>query len=255
MPDGTYELISGHRRKRASEILGLPTLPVIVRDVDHDTGTVMMVDSNFQRETILPSERAFAYKMKMEAMNRQGQRNDLTSTQGVQKLSVEKIAEENNESRETVRRFIRLTYLIPELLQLVDNKVLVTQEETEQDENKESILKMAMLPAVEISYLTEDEQYMLLDAIEMAQATPSHAQARLLRDKSEKRILTDYMIEDIMAEQKPNQKLQVKFQYENIKQYFPDEFTPEQMQDKIQELLKDYKREWQKERRKEEYAR
>lgn len=217
-----------------------------------------MVDSNFQRETILPSERAFAYKMRLEAMNRQGKRNDLTSAHNEQKLgktSREILAEEMGESASNIQRYIRLTYLIPELLQLVDNKVLVMQEELEQHEDKESILKMAMLPAVEISYLNEDEQYMLLDAIEMEQATPSHAQARLLREKSEKGLLTEYIIEDIMEEEKPNQKLQVKFPYESIKQYFPDEFTPEQMQDKIQELLKDYKREWQKERRKEEYAR
>lgn len=214
-------MIAGHRRKIGCELANIKTLDCIVRNLTDDEATIVMVDSNFQRETILPSERAFAYKMKMEAMNRQGQRNDLTLSQGATKLdSAKLVGKETGESRDTVFRYIRLTYLIPELLQLVDNKVLVTQEETEQDENKESILKMAMLPAVEISYLTEDEQYMLLDAIEMAQATPSHAQARLLREKSEKRILTDYMIEDIMAEQKPNQKLQVKFQYEEEKKNY-----------------------------------
>ena len=217
-----------------------------------------MVDSNFQRETILPSERAFAYKMRLEAMNRQGKRYDLTSDhneQKLQKTSREILAEEMGDSQSNIRRYIRLTYLIPELMQLVDNKVLVMQEETEQQESKENMLKMGMLPAVEISYLTEDEQYMLLDAIEMTQATPSHAQARILREKSEKGLLTEYIIEDIMDEEKPNQKLQVKFKYESIKQYFPDEFTPEQIQNKIQELLKDYKREWQKKIKREEYAR
>ena len=237
--NGRYELVSGHRRKKACEIARIETLDCIVRDLTDDEATIVMVDSNFQRERILPSERAYAYKMKLEAMKRQGQRTDLTSTQGVQKLSVEKIGEENGESRESVRRYIRLTFLIPELLQLVDNMFL--------EEAKEE-LKMAMLPAVEISYLNENEQYELLDTMELLQATPSHSQARIIRDESERHILTTDRINEILCEEKPNQKEQVKLKYDSIKQYFPKHYTIEQMEKVIENLLKNYQKQWQRKR-------
>ena len=246
--NGRYELIAGHRRKRGCEIAGIETLDCVIRNLTDDEATIIMVDSNFQREKILPSERAFAYKMRLEAMNRQGKRTDLTSVHIEQKLnktSRELLAEEVGESSSAVQRYIRLTYLIPEILQLVDNHELENVEE--------GTLKMAMLPAIEISYLTEEEQYNLLDTMSLLEATPSHSQTRIMREESEKGTLTQDKIEEIMEQEKPNQKDQVKFHYDKIKHYFPKKYTIEQMEKVIEQLLKDYQKQWQKKR--EEYIR
>ena len=233
--DGTYEMVSGHRRKRACELAQIEELPCIVRNLTDDEATIIMVDSNLQREQILPSERAFAYKMKLEAIKSQGKRNDLTSTQPVQKLSVEVIADEMGESRESVRRYIRLTELIPELLQFVDNHYLRDKDN----------MTMALAPAVEISYLTKNEQDMLLEAMETSLATPSTPQAKILREESEKGTLTEEKIQDILDEEKPNQKEQVKFTYDKVKDYFPKGYTVQQMQSVIEKLLQKYQLQWQ----------
>lgn len=233
--DGTYEMVSGHRRKRACELAQIEELPCIVRNLTDDEATIIMVDSNLQREQILPSERAFAYKMKLEAIKSQGKRNDLTSTQPVQKLSVEVIADEMGESRESVRRYIRLTELIPELLQFVDNHYLRDKEN----------MTMALAPAIEISYLSKNEQDMLLEAMETSLATPSTPQAKRLREESEKGTLTEEKIQDILDEEKPNQKEQVKFTYDKVKNYFPKGYTVQQMQNVIEKLLQKYQLQWQ----------
>ena len=233
--DGTYEMVSGHRRKRACELAQIEELPCIVRNLTDDEATIIMVDSNLQREQILPSERAFAYKMKLEAIKSQGKRNDLTSTQPVQKLSVEVIANEMGESRESVRRYIRLTELIPELLQFVDNHYLRDKEN----------MTMALAPAIEISYLSKNEQDMLLEAMETSLATPSTPQAKRLREESEKGTLTEEKIQDILDEEKPNQKEQVKFTYDKVKDYFPKGYTVQQMQNVIEKLLQKYQLQWQ----------
>lgn len=233
--DGTYEMVSGHRRKRACELAQIEELPCIVRNLTDDEATIIMVDSNLQREQILPSERAFAYKMKLEAIKSQGKRNDLTSTQPVQKLSVEVIADEMGESRESVRRYIRLTELIPELLQFVDNHYLRDKEN----------MTMALAPAIEISYLSKNEQDMLLEAMETSLATPSTPQAKRLREESEKGTLTEEKIQDILDEEKPNQKEQVKFTYDKVKDYFPKGYTVQQMQNVIEKLLQKYQLQWQ----------
>ena len=233
--DGTYEMVSGHRRKRACELAQIEEMPCIVRNLTDDEATIIMVDSNLQREEILPSERAFAYKMKLEAIKRQGKRNDLTSTQVVQKLSVEVIADETGESREKIRRYIRLTYLNPELLQFVDNHYLKDKEK----------ITMALAPAVEISYLKVNEQEILLEAIETSLATPSTPQAKRLREESEKGTLTEEKIYDILDEEKPNQKEQVKFSYDKVKDYFPKGYTIQQMQNVIEKLLQKYQIQWQ----------
>ena len=233
--DGTYEMVSGHRRKRACELAQIEELPCIVRNLTDDEATIIMVDSNLQREQILPSERAFAYKMKLEAIKSQGKRNDLTSTQPVQKLSVEVIADELGESRESVRRYIRLTELIPELLQFVDNHYLRDKEN----------MTMALAPAIEISYLSKNEQDMLLEAMETSLATPSTPQAKRLREESEKGTLTEEKIQDILDEEKPNQKEQVKFTYDKVKDYFPKGYTVQQMQSVIEKLLQKYQLQWQ----------
>lgn len=233
--DGTYEMVSGHRRKRACELAQIEEMPCIVRNLTDDEATIIMVDSNLQREEILPSERAFAYKMKLEAIKRQGKRNDLTSTQVVQKLSVEVIADETGESREKIRRYIRLTYLNPELLQFVDNHYLKDKEK----------ITMALAPAVEISYLKNNEQEILLEAIETSLATPSTPQAKRLREESEKGTLTEEKIYEILDEEKPNQKEQVKFSYDKVKDYFPKGYTIQQMQNVIEKLLQKYQIQWQ----------
>lgn len=233
--DGTYEMVSGHRRKRACELAQIEEMPCIVRNLTDDEATIIMVDSNLQREEILPSERAFAYKMKLEAIKRQGKRNDLTSTQVVQKLSVEIIADETGESREKIRRYIRLTYLNPELLQFVDNHYLKDKEK----------ITMALAPAVEISYLKDNEQEILLEAIETSLATPSTPQAKRLREESEKGTLTEEKIYEILDEEKPNQKEQVKFSYDKVKDYFPKGYTIQQMQNVIEKLLQKYQIQWQ----------
>lgn len=223
LPDGAYELISGHRRKRASELLGLPTLPVIVREVDHDTGTVMMVDSNFQREEILPSERARAYKMKLEAIKRQGARNDLTSDQLGQKLerksSRDLIAENSPDSSTQIQRYLRLNELIPELLRMVDDR------------------KIALTPAVEISYLTKEEQEILFMTIDCEMATPSLSQAQRMKQISREGKLTDDMILQIMSEKKKPECWNLTIPMNKVSRYFPRSYTPQKMEEVILALL------------------
>jgi ParB family chromosome partitioning protein len=220
LPDGGYELISGHRRLAACQVLGIETMPVIVREMSDDEAVIAMVDANLQRETILPSEKAFAYKMKLEAIKHQG----VASAQVGQKLlSVEIVADDAGESRNQIKRYIRLTYLIPELLSMVDEN------------------KMAFNPAVEISYLEQSEQRVLLDAMELNDCTPSHAQSIRLKKLSQEGVLDDQMIYAVMSEEKPNQQEQIKFKREDLKKYFPAGYTDEQMRRDIikgLELLK-----------------
>lgn len=218
--DGGYEFISGHRRLAACQVLGIETMPVIVREMSDDEAVIAMVDANLQRETILPSEKAFAYKMKLEAIKHQGK----ASVQVAEKLlSVEKVADDAGESKDQVRRYIRLTYLIPELLSMVDEN------------------KIAFNPAVEISYLEQSEQRVLLDALELNDCTPSHAQSIRLKKLSQDGVLDDQMIYAVMSEEKPNQQEQIKFKREDLKKYFPAGYTDEQMRRDIikgLELLK-----------------
>ena len=220
LPDGGYELISGHRRLAACQVLGIETMPVIVREMSDDEAVIAMVDANLQRETILPSEKAFAYKMKLEAIKHQG----VASAQVGQKLlSVEIVADDAGESRNQIKRYIRLTYLIPELLSMVDEN------------------KIAFNPAVEISYLDKLEQRVLLDAMELNDCTPSHAQSIRLKKLSQDGVLDDRMIYAVMSEEKPNQQEQIKFKREDLKKYFPAGYTDEQMRRDIikgLELLK-----------------
>lgn len=220
LPDGGYELISGHRRLAACQVLGIETMPVIVREMSDDEAVIAMVDANLQRETILPSEKAFAYKMKLEAIKHQG----VASAQVGQKLlSVEIVADDAGESRNQIKRYIRLTYLIPELLSMVDEN------------------KIAFNPAVEISYLDKSEQRVLLDAMELNDRTPSHAQSIRLKKLSQQGVLDDQMIYAVMSEEKPNQQEQIKFKREDLKKYFPAGYTDEQMRRDIikgLELLK-----------------
>lgn len=220
LTDGGYELISGHRRLAACQVLGLETMPVIVREMPDDEAVIAMVDANLQRETILPSEKAFAYKMKLDAIKHQGR----TSVQVAEKLlSVEKVAEDAGESKDQVRRYIRLTYLIPELLSMVDEN------------------KIAFNPAVEISYLEQSEQRVLLNAMEMNDCTPSHAQSMRLKKMSQDGVLNDEQIYAVMSEEKPNQQEQIKFKKEELKKYFPPSYTDAQMRKDIikgLELLK-----------------
>ena len=220
LPDGGYELISGHRRIAACQELGIETMPVIVREMSDDEAVIAMVDANLQRETILPSEKAFAYKMKLEAIKHQG----VASAQVGQKLlSVEIVADDAGESRNQIKRYIRLTYLIPELLSMVDKN------------------KIAFNPAVEISYLEQSEQRVLLDAMELNDCTPSHAQSIRLKKLSQDGVLDDRMIYAVMSEEKPNQQEQIKFKREDLKKYFPAGYTDEQMRRDIikgLELLK-----------------
>lgn len=220
LTDGGYELISRHRRLAACQVLGLETMPVIVREMPDDEAVIAMVDANLQRETILPSEKAFAYKMKLDAIKHQGR----TSVQVAEKLlSVEKVAEDAGESKDQVRRYIRLTYLIPELLSMVDEN------------------KIAFNPAVEISYLEQSEQRVLLNAMEMNDCTPSHAQSIRLKKMSQDGVLNDEQIYAVMSEEKPNQQEQIKFKKEELKKYFPPSYTDAQMRKDIikgLELLK-----------------
>lgn len=208
--DGTYEMVAGHRRRRACQLAQLSEMPCVVRELTDDEATILMVDSNVQREEILPSERAWAFKMKLEALNRQGKRVDLTSTPSVQKLSVEIVAEEFGISREQVRRYVALTNLDSALLKMVDEN------------------KIALRPAVQISYMKKQDQKELLDAIESFDATPSEKQAKLLRDLSEKGILDRDKIDEIMAEEKPNQVVQYKIKYERFRKYLPKNVETEQ---------------------------
>ena len=226
-PKGGYEIISGHRRQHAAELAGLETLPVIVRQMDDDAAIILMVDSNLQREHILPSERAFAYKMKMDAMKNQGTRSDLTSTQVVSKLrSNEKLGAENNQSRETVRRFIRLTNLIPELLDMVDNKTV------------------SFNPAVELSYLSPEQQQEVIRAMDDTQNFPSVSQAKRIKKLAQDGTFTTETIVAIMGEEKKSELDTVTIKNDTLRKYFPRSYTPKQMEDTIIKLLE----QWQKKR-------
>ena len=230
LEDGSYELISGHRRKRACELAGLSTMPVIIRDIDRDAATIIMVDSNLQRESILPSERAKAYKMKLDAIKRQGARHDLTSTQVAQKLSVEKVAEEAGTSKDQVRRYIRLNELQPELQQMVDEG------------------KIGMTPAVEISYLKPDEQRLLIETIDSEQATPSLSQAQRMKRLSQEGKLNDDSMLGIMMEQKKPENWNLSLPMDKIKKYFPRSYTPQRMEETIIKLLES----WMKKRQRDQ---
>ena len=218
--DGCYELVSGHRRKRACELAGLETMPVIIRNLDDDAATIIMVDSNLQRENILPSERAFAFKLKLEAIKRQGSRTDLTSVQVGQKLNArEVVAKEGGASSVQVQRYIRLTELIPELLSMVDEK------------------KIAFNPAVELSYLKSEEQLLLIDAMDTEQATPSLSQAQRLKKFSAEGNCTLEAMCAIMSEEKKGEPDKVTLTGDKIKKYFPKNYTPQQMEATIIKLL------------------
>ena len=230
-PKGGYEIISGHRRQHAAELAGLETLPVIVRQMDDDAAIILMVDSNLQREHILPSERAFAYKMKLDAMKNQGTRSDLTSTQVVSKLrSNEKLGAENNQSRETVRRFIRLTNLIPELLDMVDNKTV------------------SFNPAVELSYLSPEQQQEVIRAMDDTQNFPSVSQAKRIKKLAQDGTFTTETVVAIMGEEKKSELDTVTIKNDTLKKYFPRSYTPKQMEDTIIKLLE----QWQKKRQRSE---
>lgn len=232
--DGSYEMVAGHRRRKASELAGKETMPCIVRDLDDDEATIIMVDSNLQRESILPSEKAFAYKMKLEAMNRQGQRTDLTSVQLEQKLrgtsSREVLAKQLGESGPQIFRYIRLTELIPSLLEMVDDK------------------QIAFNPAVELSYLAENEQQDLYKTMQSEDCTPSLAQAQRIKKLSQDGRLNVDVIFSILTEEKPNQKEKFNIQRERIDRYFPKNFNEKQKEDLIVQLLES----WYKKRQKEQ---
>ena len=226
-PEGGYEIISGHRRLHAAELSGLKTIPVIVRNMDDDAAVIAMVDANLQRETILPSERAFAYRMKLEAMKHQGQRTDLTSGQVGPKLrSDEQLALDSGESRKQVQRFIRLTELIPELLDMVDQK------------------QLSFNPAVELSYLSQPEQRELLDAMDYAQSTPSLSQAQRLKKLSQEGTLNRDTMRTIMSEIKKPELGNITLKDATLRKYFPRSYTPRQIQETIIKLLE----QWQKRR-------
>ena len=228
-PNGGYELISGHRRKRGCEMAGLQTMPVIIRDLDDDAAVLVMVDSNIQREELLPSERAFAYKMKLEALKHQGARSDLTSRQVVGKLEMADVVGQNaGESGRQVQRYIRLTELISELLDMVDER------------------KLAFNPAVEVSYLKQDEQRMLLEAMDAEQTTPSLSQAQRLKKFSQEGRLTEEAMSAIMSEEKKSDMDKVTLRSDTLRRYFPKSYTPKQMEQTIIKLLDV----WQKQRQK-----
>ena len=236
MPDGGYQMVSGHRRKMAAELAELPTVPCIVRELTDDEAVIIMVDSNLQRDQVLPSEKAFAYKMKLDAMKRQGQRTDLTSDPLGQKLkgkySVAVVAEETPDSKTQVQRYIRLTNLLPELLDMVDNSVLKEKDK----------LQMALRPAVELSYLTEGEQNALLEIMDGEECTPSHAQAIKMRGFSEKDKLNADVILSIMQEEKPNQVEQFKMPKERISKFFAPGTPAQKIEDTIVKALEMYRR-------------
>lgn len=227
LPDGGYELISGHRRLAACQVLGIKTMPVIVREMSDDEAVIAMVDANLQRETILPSEKAFAYKMKLEAIKHQG----VTSRQvGEKLLSVTQVSKDSDDSERQIQRYIRLTYLIPELLSMVDDN------------------KIAFNPAVEISYLDRDEQLTLLDAINMNDCTPSHAQSIRLKKMSQDGLLTADAIYAILSEEKPNQKEQIKLPRDELRKYFPQNYSDEQIKRDILKGLELLKRQRERNR-------
>lgn len=228
-PDGGYEIISGHRRHRASELAGKETMPVIVREMDDDAAIILMVDANLQRETILPSERAYAYKMKLDALKHQGARTDLTSDQVGPKLTAaEKVAEEANDSQTQVKRYIRLTELIPELLDMVDNG------------------QIKFNPAVELSYLAHEEQKDFLEAMDYAQAAPSLSQAQRIKKLAQEGKCTLDAMCEIMNEMKKDELDKVTLKTSVLRKYFPKSYTNKQMEDKIIQLLE----QWQKKREK-----
>ena len=230
-PEGGYELVAGHRRHRASELAEKETMPVIVRDLDDDAATIIMVDSNLQRESLLPSERAFAYKMKLDAMKHQGERVDLTSSQVGTKLRADEIlAQQAGSSRNQVQRYIRLTELIPELMDMVDEK------------------KIALNPAYELSFLKKEEQVDLLDAMDSEQATPSLSQAQRLKKYSQEGHLTLDMMRVIMGEEKKSDLDRVTFTSDTLRKYFPKSYTPQRMQETIIKLLEA----WQKKRQRDQ---
>ena len=226
-PDGDgYEIISGHRRQYAAKLAGLDTLPVIVRQMSDDAAVILMVDSNLQREHILPSERAFAYKMKLDAIKNQGARSDLTSTQVAQKLSVEKVGDDAGVSKDTIRRFIRLTNLVPELLDMVDEK------------------KISFNPAVELSYLDESQQRAFLEAMDGTQNAPSVSQAQQLKKMAQCGEFTYEKAFDILGQEKKSEQDTVTIKNDILRKYFPRSYTPRQMEEKIIQLLDA----WQKKR-------
>ena len=230
-PEGGYELVAGHRRHRASELAEKETMPVSVRDLDDDAATIIMVDSNLQRESLLPSERAFAYKMKLDAMKHQGERVDLTSSQVGTKLRADEIlAQQAGSSRNQVQRYIRLTELIPELMDMVDEK------------------KIALNPAYELSFLKKEEQVDLLDAMDSEQATPSLSQAQRLKKYSQEGHLTLDMMRVIMGEEKKSDLDRVTFTSDTLRKYFPKSYTPQRMQETIIKLLEA----WQKKRQRDQ---
>ena len=229
LDNGDYEVISGHRRLHACKKAGIETVPALIYAIDRDAAAIALVDSNLQREKILPSEKAFAYKMKLEAMNRQGQRTDLTSAQVGRKLeTAEIIGEQSGESRNQVRRYIRLTNLIPSILQMVDEG------------------KIALTPAVELSYLTETEQADLLETMESEDCTPSLSQAQQLKALSQRGELTMDDIFTLLCQPKANQKEKVSFFRDDIRSFFPPHYSTARMQSTIVELLKGYQRSWQR---------
>ena len=229
-PEGGYEIISGHRRQHAAQLAGLETLPVIVRNMDDDAAVLLMVDSNLQREIILPSERAFAYKMKLEAIKNQGARSDLTSGQIVQKskLSIERVAEDAGEGYKTVQRFIRLTNLIPELLDMVDEK------------------KIAFNPAVELSYLDESQQRDFLEAMQDTQNAPSLSQAQRLKKLAQEGHFSYDVAFAVMGEEKKDELDKVVIKNDTLRKYFPRSYTPKQMEDTIIKLLEQWQRKQQR---------
>ena len=228
-PNGGYELVAGHRRHRASELAEKETMPVIVRDLDDDAATIIMVDSNLQRESLLPSERAFAYKMKLDAMKHQGARTDLTSAQVGPKLTAaEKIAENSPDSKSQIKRFIRLTELVPELMDMVDEK------------------KIAFNPAYELSFLKKEEQVDLLDAMDSGQATPSLSQAQRLKKFSQEGHLSIDVMRAIMSEEKKSELDKVTLTSDTLRKYFPKSYTPQRMQETIIKLLEAWQRKRQR---------
>ena len=227
-PEGGYEIISGHRRQYAAKLAGLDTLPVIVRQISDDAAVILMVDSNLQREHILPSERAFAYKMKLDAIKNQGARSDLTSTQVAQKLSVEKVGDDAGVSKDTIRRFIRLTNLVPELLDMVDEK------------------KISFNPAVELSYLDESQQRAFLEAMNDTQNAPSLSQAQQLKKMAQQGDFSYEKAFDVMGQEKKSEKDTVTIKNETLRKYFPRSYTPKQMEEKIIQLLDAWQRKQQR---------
>ena len=223
--EGGYELVAGHRRHRASLLAGLAEMPVIVRELDDDEATIIMVDSNLQRETLLPSERAFAYRMKLEALKRQGARADLTSRQVVGKLeTADAIGKDVGESGRQIQRFIRLTYLVPPFLDMVDEH------------------KVAFNPAVELSYLTSEEQVVLLDAMDSEQSTPSLSQAQRLKKFSQEGSLSEDIMRAILSEEKKPEVGKITLSGDKLRRYFPKSFTPQQMEQTIFRLLEQWQR-------------